>query len=200
MGVDVFSVLAAKLKMDSQNSEWFQLGQLLVLGMARQDDEFKELLGRVPLEKVSKEPVCKSTLLQDFARAGRAFAVTALLQYGVDPEAVTENNECSPEILAWKNNHLEVLVEMNKFKELKSCIMESDLGREVQRREERGWKKKMEEKQDSIVATLNQLVSLNRGNSEDKPDHNLFNLLLSVSAAFLFGFFSCFLLLATHLH
>ena len=26
--------------------------QLLVLGMARQDDEFKELLGRVPLEKV----------------------------------------------------------------------------------------------------------------------------------------------------
>merc|ERR1712037_957074 len=144
MGVDVFSVLAAKLKMDSQNSEWFQLGQLLVLGMARQDDEFKELLGRVPLEKVSKEPVCKSTLLQDFARAGRAFAVTALLQYGVDPDAVTEDNECRPDILAWKNNQLEVLVEMNKFKELKSCIMESDLGREVQRREERVWRKKME--------------------------------------------------------
>lgn len=141
----------------------------------------------------------------------------------VDPEAVTENNECSPEILAWKNNQLDVLVEMNKFKELKSCIMESDLGREVQRREERewrkkmeelvaslnrrdsvkveeeterGWRTKMEEKQDSIVATLNQLVSLNTRNS----DHNLFNLLLSVSAAFLFGFFSCFLLLATHLH
>ena len=26
--VEVFSVLAAKLKMDSQNSEWFQLGQV----------------------------------------------------------------------------------------------------------------------------------------------------------------------------
>ena len=69
----------------------------------------------------------------------------------VDPEAVTENNECSPEILAWKSNELEVLVEMNRFKELKSCIMESDLGREVQRREEREWRKKMEE----LVASLN---------------------------------------------
>ena len=135
----------------------------------------------------------------------------------VDPEAVTENNECSPEILAWKNNWLEVLVEMNKFKELKLCIMESELAREVQRREERewrkkmaelvaslnrrdsvkveeeterGWRTKMEEKQDSIVATLN------RRNSEDKPNHNLF---LSVSAAFLFGFFSCFLFLVTFL-
>ena len=34
------------------------------------------------LTKVSKESVCKSTLLQDFARAGTTFAVTALLQYG----------------------------------------------------------------------------------------------------------------------
>merc|ERR1711934_944511 len=144
------------------------------------------------------EPVCKSTLLQDFARAGRAFAVTALLQYGVDPDAVTENNECRPDMLAWKNNQLEVLVEMNKFKELKSCIMESDLGREVQRREERvwrkkmeelvalsnrgdptkveeeterGWRTKMEEKQDSM---LNQLFSLNARNSEHGMDHNLF--------------------------
>ena len=64
--------------------------------MARQNDEFNELLGRVPLDKVellilpqkylltkvSKESVCKSTLLQDFAQAGRAFAVIALLQYG----------------------------------------------------------------------------------------------------------------------
>ena len=150
--------------------------------------------------------------------------------YRVDPEAVAENNESSPEILAWKNNQLEVLVEMNKFKELKSCIMESDLGREVQRREEREWRKKMEElvvlsnrrdsakvegeterewsakmeeKQDWMVATLNQLVSLNTRNSgkaEDGTDHNLFNLLLSVSAAFLFGFFACYLLLTTNLH
>ena len=83
----------------------------------------------------------------------------------VDPEAVTENNECSPEILAWKNNVLEVLVEMNKFKELKSCIMESDLGREVQRREEREWRKKMEE----LVASLNRSdsVKVDRKQRED---------------------------------
>ena len=145
----------------------------------------------------------------------------------VDPDAVTEDNECRPDILAWKNNQLEVLVEMNKFKELKSCIMESDLGREVQRREERvwrqkmeelvassnrgdpakveeeterGWRTKMEEKQDCMLGTLNQLVSLNARNSEHGTDHNLFNLLLSLSAAFLFGFASCYLLLTANLH
>merc|ERR1712192_359839 len=113
---------------------------------------------------------------------------------------VTESNGSSPEILAWKSNHLEVLVEMNKFKELRSCITESDLGREVQRREERGWRKKMEEKQEDMVAILNQLVSLNTRNSA-KAEHgldsnvNLFNLLVLVFAAFLFGFFACYLFL-----
>ena len=138
-----------------------------------------------------------------------------------DPEAVTETNGSSPEILAWKSNHLEVLVEMNKFKELKSCIMESDLGREVQRKEERGWRKKMEElvallntrdsanaeeetwrkkmeeKQENVVAILNQLVSLNT-KAEHGLDNNanLFNLLMLVSVAFVFGFLACYLLLA----
>merc|ERR1712192_222785 len=137
---------------------------------------------------------------------------------------VTESNGSSPEILAWKSNHLEVLVEMNKFKELRSCITESDLGREGQRREERGrrkkmeellvlsktndsaneddkmWRKTMEEKQEDMVAILNQLVSLNTRNSA-KAEHgldsnvNLFNLLVLVFAAFLFGFFACYLFL-----
>jgi len=196
--------------------------QLLVLGMARQNDEFNELLGRACREKVSNVPVCGSTLLQDFARFGREFALAALLQYGVDPEVVTETNGSSPEILAWKSNHLEVLVEMNKFKELKSCIMESDLGREVQRKEERGWRKKMEElvallntrdsanaeeetwrkkmeeKQENVVAILNQLVSLNT-KAEHGLDNNANNLLMLVSVAFVFGFLACYLLL-TNFH
>ena len=97
--VDAFSLLAARLKMDSQNNEWFQLGkvpllssnhllslsvlsslllsslaivivvsgdswerslliqsrallQLLVLGVAGKDEEFKELLEKVPQDKV----------------------------------------------------------------------------------------------------------------------------------------------------
>jgi len=217
--LDVFSILEERLKMDPQNSEWLQLGKLLVLGMAKQNDEFKERLAGVPLDKVSNEPVCGSTLLQDFARSGREFAVAVLLQYGVDPEVVTESNGSSPEILAWKSNHLEVLIEMNKFKELRSSIMESNSGREVQRREERRWRKKMEQlvalsktsdsaKQDdkmwrkkmeeNMIAILNQLVSLNTRNSA-KAEHgtdnnvNLFNLLVLVSTAFVFGFFACYL-------
>jgi len=78
--VDAFSLLAARLRME--NNEWFQLGQLLVLAVAGKDEEFKELLASVPVDKVSKEAVCGSTLLQDFARLGKTSAVTALLQYG----------------------------------------------------------------------------------------------------------------------
>ena len=90
----------------------------------------------------------------------------------VDIEGTTEKNGQAPEILAWKNYHLEVLVEMNKFKQLQPCVMESSLGMQVQRMEERAWRKKMEErqqkmeaKQDEMVALLNQVVSLLTGDS-----------------------------------
>ena len=71
--------------------------QLLVLGVAGKDDEFKELLDSVPLDKVelliicqkilvnqvNKQAVCGgSTLLQDLARLGKTSAVVALLHHG----------------------------------------------------------------------------------------------------------------------
>ena len=65
-------------------------------------------------------------------------------------------------------------MEMNKVMELQPLIMESSLGMQVQRMEERAWRKKMEEKQEQMekkqeqmeerqketVALLNQLISL----------------------------------------
>ena len=89
----------------------------------------------------------------------------------VDIEGTTERNRQAPEILAWKNYHLEVLVEMYKFKQLQPCIMQSSQGMQVQRMEERAWRKKMKEKQKKMeekmeekkgemVALLNQLISL----------------------------------------
>jgi len=148
--IDAFSLLTATPHMDSDNSEWLQLGQLLVFGMAGKVDEFKELLTRVPLDKVNSQPVYRSTLLQELARSGKESAVAALLQYGVDPEFTLDastQNGWTPEMLAFKKNQLEVLVELNKFKELQPCIMESSLGMQILRREERAWRKKIEEMQ-----------------------------------------------------
>jgi len=160
--MDAFSLLAARLQMDSDNSEWFQLGQLMVFGMAGKVDEFKELLTRVALDKVTSQPVYRSTLLQELARSGKAPAVTALLQYGVDPEFTFgpswTQNGWRPETLAFKKNQLEVLVELNKFKELQPCIMESSMGMQIQRREERAWRKKMEEKLEKMEEKLEKLV------------------------------------------
>ena len=84
-----------------------------------------------------------------------------------DPKEITESNREQAEIFAWKKHHLGVLVEMNKVMELQPLIMESSLGMQVQRMEERAWRKKMEEKQqkmeekqEEMVALLKQLVSL----------------------------------------
>jgi len=71
----------------------------------------------------------------------------------VDPELTLDSalNGWTPEILAFKKNHLEVLVELNKVKELQPSIMESSMGMQIQRREERAWRKKIEEKQEKVV-------------------------------------------------
>ena len=128
------------------------------------------------------------------------FALTYLCR--VDPEGTTDQNRQAPEILAWKNHHLRVLVELNKFMELQPCIMESSLGKQVLRGEERAWRKEMEEKQESchqeMVALLNQIISLHTRDSVKAEEGivnnaNLFNLPVFVSAAFAFGFLACWL-------
>jgi len=152
--------------------------------VAGKDEEFKELLARVPVDKVSKEAVCGSTLLQDLARLGKTSAVTALLQYGVDPKDTTDQNGRAPEILAWKNHHLGVLVEMNKLMELQPCIMESSLGKQVLRGEERAWRKEMDEKQHScreeMVALMNQIISLHTRDSAKTEEKIWNNVNLSI--------------------
>jgi len=192
--IDVFFMLADHLQLNRQIDQRFQLGQLLVLGMVGREEEFKELLTRVPTEKVSAEPVCGSTLLQDFARRGKTCAVAALLQYGVDPDAITEENRNNPAYLAWKKENLEVLVELNKVTELCPNIMESPLGRQVLRREEKEWRKKMEEKQEEL---MKEVISLQKGDlvkiTSDSNNSSSFNLPVIVSAAFVFGFFACYL-------
>jgi len=198
--IDTFSMLADHLQLNRKIDQRFQLGKLLLLGMVGREEEFKELLPTVPSEKVSAEPVCGSTLLQDFARCGKTCAVAALLQYGVDPDAITEENRNNPAYLAWKKENLEVLVELNKVTELYPNIMESPLGRQVLRREEKEWRKKMEEKQEEL---MNEVISLQKGDPAKKTSESNnsspFNVPAIVSAAFVFGFFACYLF-STNFH
>ena len=120
-------------------------------------------------------------------------------------------------MLAFKKNHLEVLVELNKVKELQPCIMGSSMGMQIQRREERAWRKKIEEKQEKLVLKQEKLVFkeelrelkeelvalLNTKSSPIKAEQgtdnkaNLFNLPVIVSAAyFVSGFIACYLFLS----
>ena len=118
----------------------------------------------------------------------------------VDPDAITEENRNNPAYLAWKKENLEVLVELNKVTELYPNIMESPLGRQVLRREEKEWRKKMEEKQEEL---MNEVISLQKGDPAKKTSESNnsspFNVPAIVSAAFVFGFFACYLF-STNFH
>ena len=118
----------------------------------------------------------------------------------VDPDAITEENRNDPAYLAWKKENLEVLVELNKVTELYPNMMESPLGRQVLRREEKEWRKKMEEKQEEL---MKQVISLQRRDpakiTSDSNNSSLFDLPVIMSAAFVLGFFACYLF-STNFH
>jgi len=124
----------AQFDFDDSEPIQFQLAQLLVWGMAEKvpSEDFKELLGKIPLEKVSNVPLCDSTLLQHLAYRGRRTAVALLLQNGVDPMVTTERNETTAEEWASKYSKVGVLVELAKVKEISADIMASDIWSKVQ--------------------------------------------------------------------
>jgi len=156
--VKTFALLKARLQTDS-NSEWFQLAQLLVWGMSghegnhchnwKPSEEFKELLGKIPPAKVSQESVCRSALLQAFALAGNRSGVALLLKHGADPTATTVENPKLAERWAFNFNHVGVLAELAKVKDLGSDINVSSLGELVRKEEEREFRKKtLEQKEE----------------------------------------------------
>merc|ERR1719430_3064384 len=193
---ETFALLASKLEIDS---DWFKLAQVLVWAMSgdglnhyhnwKPSDQFKELLGSIPAEQVSKESICGSTLLQNSAWGGNRSAVALLLQHGADPTATTVKNPKLPEHCAYDHDHVGVLVELSKVKELNPEILSSSLGalvRElVQKEEKREWRRKVLEQQQEVVGMLkqqNQLISLLSRNSseaekeeQDKDAANIFN-------------------------
>ena len=65
------------------------------------------------------------------------------LLYRADPTATTANNPNLPERWAYNNNHVGVLAELVKVKEVAPDIMESSLGKLVLKEEEREWRRKM---------------------------------------------------------
>merc|ERR1719430_2972985 len=114
----------------------------------KQSKEFKQLLQSLPPTKVSKESVCGSTLLQDFARCGNRSAVAALLRHGANPAATTVKNPKLPERLAYEHEHVGVLVELAKVKDVEPKIMWSALGELVLQQD---WQKE-------VVGMLQQLL------------------------------------------
>merc|ERR1719500_1443608 len=141
--VETFAALAAHLHIDSDD-EWFQLVQLLVWGMSGNGPNHCR---NWKASEEFKEPVWGSTLLQYFAWCGNRSAVALLLQHGADPTATTAKNPKLPERWAYEANHVGVLVELAKVKEVDPEIMSSSLGELVLKEEERECRRRKEEEE-----------------------------------------------------
>ena len=64
-----------------------------------------------------------------------------------DPSVTTAKNPKLPERWAYEFNHVGVLAELAKVKEVEADIMSSSLGVLVQKEEEKEWRRKMLEQQ-----------------------------------------------------
>ena len=78
------------------------------------------------------------------------------LVYRADPTATTAKNPKLPERWAFDNNHVGVLAELTKVKEVEPDIMESSLGKLVLKDEEREWRRLMLEQ----LTEQNRMISL----------------------------------------
>ena len=78
------------------------------------------------------------------------------LLYRADPTATTAKNPKLPERWAYDNNHVGVLAELTKVKEVEPDIMESSLGKLVLKDEERERRRQMLEQ----FTEQNQMISL----------------------------------------
>lgn len=78
------------------------------------------------------------------------------LLYRADPTATTAKNPKLPERWAYDNNHVGVLAELTKVKEVEPDIMESSLGKLVLKDEEREWRRQMLEQ----LTEQNRMISL----------------------------------------
>ena len=76
--------------------------------------------------------------------------------FRADPAATTAKNTKLPERWAYENNHVGVLAELAKVKEVEPDIMDSSLGKLVLKDEEREWRRQMLEQ----LTEQNQLIAL----------------------------------------
>ena len=92
------------------------------------------------------------------------------LLYRADPTATTANNPNLPERWAYNNNHVGVLAELVKVKEVALDIMDSSLGKLVLKEEEREWRRKM-------LEMISLLARRTLGTSEHEQENvNLANI------------------------
>ena len=90
---------------------------------------------------------CKA---KDFFYAANIFCIDCIdkpFLWRADPTAVTAKNPKLPERWAYENNHVGVLVELAKVKEVDPEIMSSSLGELVQKEEERECRRRKEEEE-----------------------------------------------------
>jgi ankyrin repeat protein len=123
-------------------------------------DEFKELLSSIPATEVGSQTIIKNNLLQYLASNGKTPYVLLLLQHGVDPEAVTEEDSDTALHCAWQNDHVATMGVLAEVADASQEMRTSEIWPMVEKEQERRWQREVVAKLDKLASRQDKLASV----------------------------------------
>jgi len=123
-------------------------------------DKFKELLSTVPATEVGNQTIMKNNLLQYLASNGKTSYVGLLLEHGVDPEAVTEEDPDTALYCAWQNDHVATMGVLAEVVDASKEMRTSEIWPMVEKEQERRWQREVVAKLDKLAIRQDKLASV----------------------------------------
>jgi len=151
-----------KLAAHSEGSHKKTVCQLLAWAWKENtpSDKFKELLCSIPATEVGSQTILKNNLLQYLASNGKTPYVHLLLQHGVDPESVTEEDTDTALYCAWQNDHVATMGVLAEVADASLEIRTSKIWPLVEKEQEKRWQREVMAKLNEMARRQDKLASV----------------------------------------
>jgi len=152
----------AKLAAHAEESHKKTVCQLLACSWKENQpsDKFKELLSTIPTTEVDSQTIQKNNLLQYLSSYGKTPYVLLLLQDGVNPEAVTEEDSDTALYCAWQNDHIATMGVLAEVADASLEMRTSKTWALVEKEQERRWQREVISKLDKLTSRQDKLASV----------------------------------------
>merc|ERR1712130_414870 len=122
-------------------------------------DNFSQLLSTIPATEVGRVTIREKNLLQYLASNGKTPFVLLLLQHGVDPDAVTEEDSETALYKAWQNDHIATMGVLAEVADASLEMRTSNTWALMEKEQERRWQREVMVKLNEVVHKQEELAS-----------------------------------------